>query len=110
MTKIRVSPAALNDLKEIKAYIENDLSNPIAADNVVKRIIEDYSRLEFSPHMGSPLSAKVPFETDYRFIISGNYLVFYKADDEFVSIYRILYGRRDYLKIIIGDIAADNEK
>lgn len=24
--KIRVTPAALNDLKEIKAYIENDLS------------------------------------------------------------------------------------
>ena len=39
--KIRVAPAALNDLKEIKAYIENDLSNPAAANNVIKRIIED---------------------------------------------------------------------
>lgn len=47
--------------------------------------------------MGPSLSTKVPFDTDYRFIVSGNYLVFYKADDEYVSIYRILYGRRDYL-------------
>ena len=54
--------------------------------------------------MGPSLSTKVPFDTDYRFIVSGNYLVFYKADDEYVSIYRILYGRRDYLKIIFDDI------
>lgn len=107
--KIRVSSTALNDLKEIKSYIENDLSNPIAANNVIKRIIDDYSRLEISPHMGPSLSTKVPFDTDYRFIISGNYLVFYKADDEYVSIYRILYGSRDYLKIIFDDIELNNE-
>ena len=108
--KIRVTPAALNDLKEIMSYIENDLSNPIAAKKVVKRIIEDYSRLEFLPHMGSSLSSKVPFDTDYRFIVSGNYIVFYKADDEYVSIYRVLYGRRDYLKIIFDDIELNDEE
>ncbi len=107
---IRVAPAALNDLKEIKAYIENDLSNPIAANNVIKRIIDDYSRLEISPHMGPSLSSKVPFDTDYRFIVSGNYLVFYKVDTEFVSIYRVLYGRRDYLKIIFDDIEWNDEE
>ena len=104
MMKIQVTPAALNDLKEIKSYIENDLSNPIAAKNVIKRIIDDYSRLERSPHMGPSLSSKVPFDTDYRFLVSGNYLVFYQADDAHISIYRILYSRRDYLKIIFGDV------
>ena len=108
--KIRVTHAALNDLKEIKSYIENDLSNPIAANNVIKRIIEDYSCLEISPHMGRSLSTKVPFGTAYRFIVSGNYLVFYKVDDEYVSIYRILYGRRDYLKIIFDDISLNDEE
>lgn len=108
--KIRVAPAALNDLKEIKAYIENDLSNPAAANNVIKRIIEDYSRLASTPHMGSSLSTKVPFETDYRLIVSGNYLVFYKAENEFVSIYRVLCGRRDYLKIIFDDIELHDEE
>ena len=103
MAKIRISPAALADLKEIKEYIENDLCNPIAAENVIKGIIDDYSRLEFCPFMGTSLSTKVPFHTDYRFIVSGNYIVFYKADKENVSIYRILYGRRDYLKIIFND-------
>ncbi len=40
------------------------------------------------------------FDTDFRYLVSGNYLIFYKVDNEYVSIYRILYGRRDYLKII----------
>lgn len=109
MAQIRVSPAALNDLKEIKNYIENDLSNPTAAKRTIQRIIDDYSCLEISPLMGPSLSTKVPFETNYRFIVSGNYLIFYKTDGEFVSIYRILYGRRDYLKIIFDDIVSDNE-
>jgi len=110
MMKIRVTPAALNDLKEIKSYIENELSNPIAANNVVKRIIEDYTRLEISPYMGPSLSTKVPFDTDYRFIVSGNYLVFYKVGNEYISIYRVLYGRRDYLRIIFDDITLNDKE
>ena len=110
MPKIRVTPAALNDLKEIKSYIENDLANPIAANNVVKRIIKDYSLLETSPHMGPVLSAKIHIETDFRFIVSGNYIIFYKVDETYVSIYRILYGRRDYLKIIFEDMTFEDEE
>ena len=108
--KIRVTPAALNDLKDIKSYIEKDLLNPTAANNVIKRIIDDYSCLEDSPYMGLLLSAKVPFDTDYRFIVSGSYLVSYKVDGDYVSIYRILYGRRDYLRIIFNDINLTDEE
>ena len=110
MMKIRVSPAALNDLKEINFYIKDDLSNPIAEKNVMKRIVDDYNRLTFSPDIGIPLSTKVPFETDYRFIISGNYLIFYKTDNEYVSVYRVLYGRRDYLRIIFDDKKFDDKQ
>lgn len=110
MPKIRVTPAALNDLKEIKSYIENDLANPIAANNVVKRIIKDYSLLETSLYMGPVLSAKIHIKTDFRFIVSGNYIVFYKVDETYVSIYRILYGRRDYLKIIFEDMTFEDEE
>lgn len=102
--EIKLSPIAVSDLKEIKNYIEQDLLNPTAAENVVKKIISDYTRLKTMPNIGIPLSAKVPFETDFRFIVSGNYLVFYKADNKYVSIYRVLYSRRDYLRLIFNDI------
>ena len=49
-------------------------------------------------------------QTDFRFIVSGNYIVFYKVDETYVSIYRILYGRRDYLKIIFEDMTFEDEE
>lgn len=102
--EIRLSPVAISDLKEIKDYIEQDLLNPTAAENVIKKIINDYTRLKTMPNIGIPISAKVPFETDFRFIVSGNYLIFYKVDKEYVSIYRVLYSRRDYLRLIFNDV------
>ena len=43
MPKIRVTPAALNDLKKSNLILK--IANPIAANNVVERIIKDYSLL-----------------------------------------------------------------
>jgi len=109
MAEIRIAPAALEDLKEIKRYISEKLDNPSAAERVVRRIINKYSRLKYSPFIGSPLSKVIPVETDYRYIVSGNYIVFYKVDNEVISIYRILYGRRDYIKVLFGDISDNDE-
>jgi len=48
-------------------------------------------------------------ETDYRFLVSGKYIVFYQTDGEMVSIYRILYGSRDYMKVLFGNRLTDDE-
>lgn len=103
MPKIRVAPPALKDLQSIKAYICEELCNPQAAASVVGKIVKAYTLLETMPTMGTPLSSIIPIQTDYRFLVSGNYLVFYKADREYVSIYRILYGKRDYLSVLFGE-------
>ena len=86
MHKLRINPIAKKDLLEIKAYITEELENPDAAVNVVTGIIDSYQKLKEFPQMGRKLSSKIGVSTDYRFIISGKYLVFYKTDDEFVSI------------------------
>lgn len=109
MAELRLTPAAMNDLENIKEYISETLCNPIAAQRTVKRIVDDYTLLKVSPFMGAPLSSKVAVKTDYRYLVSGNYIVFYKADENYVSIYRILYGRRDYIKILFGSFTNDEE-
>ena len=103
MHKLRINPIAKKDLLEIKAYITEELENPDAAVNVVTGIIDSYQKLKEFPQMGRKLSSKIGVSTDYRFIISGKYLVFYKTDDEFVSIYRILYGKRDYARLLFEE-------
>ena len=103
MHKLRINPLARQDLLDIKDYITNELDNPTAATNVVSRIIESYEKLKEFPMLGVELSPKIGVTTDYRYLISGNYIVFYKADNVYVSIYRIIYSRRDYIKILFGE-------
>ena len=45
MFEVKVSPQAAEDLLEIKDYIENELQNPIAAENTVLNIVEEYEKL-----------------------------------------------------------------
>lgn len=42
------------------------------------------------------------FGSDYRYIISGNYRVIYRYKHDTISIIRVLYGKRDFMKIIFG--------
>lgn len=103
MRKLRINPVTKKDLFEIKEYITKEFDNPNEAINVVSKIIEDYEKLKEYPYLGLKLSSKIDVETNYRYLISGNYLIFYKVDKEYVSIYRILYARRDYIKILFDE-------
>ena len=67
---------------------------------MVRKIIDSYEKSKEFPMMGADLSVKVNIKTDFRYLVSGNYIVFYRVDDEYVSIYRILYAGRDYLRIL----------
>ena len=100
MPKLRINPMATEDLIEIKEYITKELESPTAAMKVVGKIIKSYEKLKEFPMMGADLSAKVHIKTDFRYLVSGNYIIFYRTDDEFVYVYRILYAGRDYLKIL----------
>ena len=101
--KLVIAPAAKEDLREIKEYISVKLCNPTAAVNVVKKIIKDYTMLPDTPEIGIPLNRKIDVETPYRFIISGNYLVFYQINHDTVEIHRVLYKGRDYFRILLPE-------
>jgi len=64
--------------------------------------------LEDFPDSGAPLSSITVVPNDYRFLVCGSYLVFYRHEAENVYIVRVLYGRRDYMKILFGDISEDD--
>ena len=99
MGKVYISSEAKEDLSEIEKYIKEELDNPAAAKNTVAKITKSIRLLESNPNMGAPLSSIVDIDTNYRFVVSGNYLTFYHVEDDGVFVVRVLYGRRDYLKI-----------
>ena len=100
MHKLRINPLARKDLLVIKEYITEELDSPNAAENILTKIIESYEKLKDFPYTSIELSSKIDMATDYRFLVSGKYIIFYKVDHVYVSIYRILYARRDYTRIL----------
>ena len=101
--KIYYSMEARRDLDEIWDYIVTDLCNPKAAQRMIDRILDDVDRLTDFADIGAPLSSVADTDADYCFLVTGNYMTFYRVSGENVYVDRILYGRRDYLRIFIGD-------
>lgn len=110
MNQLHLSPVAQADLTEIKEYISEDLENPIAAASTLRKIMEQIRSLSEQAFIGTPLSAIADIESDYRFLVSGNYLIFYRAYGAEVYIDRVLYGRRDYLRILFDDLETAAEE
>jgi addiction module RelE/StbE family toxin len=104
MPKLSISPEARKDLKDIQAYISEKLESPKAAFNTVSGIIEKIKTLLKFPEKGTPLSSQVPFTTNYRFLKSKNYLIFYRYENGAVFVIRIIYARRDYIKILFPEL------
>ena len=107
MNNLHLSEEAQNDLLEIKAYIEEELLNPSAALATVSRITKSLRILQNHAQAGASLSSIADIESDYRFIVSGNYISFYRVYGNEVYIDRILYARRDYMRILFGDSTTD---
>jgi len=105
MSKLKISPKAKDDLAEIKEYISQELGNPQAAVNLLSKITKKIRGLTEYPEMGTPLSSLVDIQTDYRFVVCANYLVFYRYEDRSILVSRILYGRRDYMRVLFGDLS-----
>ena len=105
--KIHYAVEVRRDLDDIWDYIVTDLCNVSAAERVVNDILDVVEQLENFSEMGALLASIANVDSDYRFIVSGNYLIFYRVSGMDVYVDRILYGRRDYLRILFGDTHAE---
>ena len=90
MNNLHLSQEAQRDLAEIKIYIEKELLNPSAALATVSKITKNLRILREYANAGTPLSSIADVESDYRFLVSGNYLSFYRTYGNDVYVDRIL--------------------
>lgn len=98
--KIHYSPQALADLDEIRSYIASELNNPIAAENTVNGIMDAVDTLRVFSEAGAILCFADGINSGYRFVRHVNYLAFYRVIDVDVFVDRVIYGKRDYMKIL----------
>jgi len=98
--KIHYTAEALRDLDEIWDYIGKCLNSPATASRTVDRIMNDIDLLEDYDEIGVGLFAVTGVESDYRYIVSGKYFVFYRLNNDEIYIDRILHSRRDFIQIL----------
>ena len=97
MLKLRINPLVVKDLKEIRNYIAED--NPQKAVEVIEEIYGKFENVQLFPGMGADLSKRVHFRTNYKYVVWNDYVIIYKADEEFVEIYRAINRYQDITKI-----------
>jgi addiction module toxin, RelE/StbE family len=96
--KVKIYPAAKQDLSDIVEYL-NTLSQAAALKYYDKLVKEIGSLAEMPDRCPKPRDLALAAK-GYRVLIVGNYLVFYVVAGDTVQIRRILYGRRDYRKLL----------
>lgn len=110
--KLEYTPEAIKDLREIKDYIGANLRNPKAAEHIVRDILNTCASLKRFPEMGASVEAKTGFETPLRMLTCKNQIAFYlvDADNDSVSIARIIDGRQDYMRLLFGEMVFAEEQ
>ena len=102
--RIHYSSESRRDLDDIWDYIVSELQNRSAAEHVINHIMDAVDQLKNFAEMGTPLSSIADVGTGYRFLVSGNYMVFYRVQGNDVYIDRVLYGRSDYMSVLFKDL------
>ena len=101
MIKIFYSPKSRKDLDRIFDYIHDDLNNPIAAEKIVKGILNKISELKEYPQLGPVWYLENNIDSGFRFLRYDNYIIFYQITKETILIVRILHRLQNYVKQLL---------
>jgi toxin ParE1/3/4 len=98
MPRYRISPAAREDLRQLRDFISRD--DPAAADRFLDQIADRFLMLTRQPLIGSPRDDVIRGLRDFTI---GNYVIFYRppqSPQAFVEIVRILHCARDVHRLL----------
>ena len=100
--KIRYSPAARDDLRELRLYITSEFGAVVAAKSLGK-IVSDISSLKRHPALIRPLSDKIARPSAYSYFLCGKYsIAILSVESDVISVVRVLDGRTDYATTVFG--------
>lgn len=99
--EIVLTDVAKEELEEIYEYISEHLLEKVAADRLMEKIEQSILRLEKNPYSCVEVHIK-PHDDVYRRLVIDNYIALYEVEEDYkqVVVYRVIYGRTDYLKLM----------
>ena len=96
------SPEAMNDLREIYAYVAFDLQSPDAAEGQVNRLREEIRSLDFMPSRYAIVDWEPWMSMEMHRVPVDKFIVYYAVSNSSltVTVIRIFYSGRDVENII----------
>ena len=98
----RFTENAEQDLEGILRYIAVELSNPVAAQNLGRKIFEKIDIVRDFPDSGTLVDNELLSDKEVRKLLADNYVIYYKVyyDKKIIFVVRIVYGKRNLDEII----------
>ena len=100
--RIELALKAKKDMREIHAYITNNLKEPNIANKLLDKIEMEILKLRQMPFCHT-LERDEQLKNRYlRKLIVDNYLVFYTVHEKSATVFvvRVLYARRDWVNLL----------
>lgn len=97
---IEYSKNSKQDLIGIKKYIKYNLQEPNIANKLINKIKKEIDQLAINPELYSIIDDDFIKKRETRKVVVNNYIVFYRIKNNSVEIVRVLYGRRNWIKLL----------
>lgn len=100
--KVLIAQPAADDLKNIAAYIANELREPATAKKLADKVKEVVMSLSEMPERHSLVADEKLANQGIRKTMVDNYIVFYIVSKQYetVTVVRIIYARRDWSNLL----------
>ena len=95
--RIKHSERFSRDLKNVLKYIADDLKSPIASENMLKAVEKRVRKMSGNPLIYPKHQSKR--NTYYKLQVK-NYTIFYFIENDTIILFRFLYSKRDFKKLI----------
>jgi plasmid stabilization system protein ParE len=96
--RIEILPPAWSELDEIASYYLH-VFGVSSAKNITDKILSCLERLEQYPLSCPHVPDKELGPQEYRMLVCGKYVCFYRLIGNIVYVYHIVHGSREYSKL-----------
>ena len=102
MYRLEFSKLYDNDVEISYNYIKDKLEAPMAANNLIKEIMEKLIKIKENPNIRPLVQDKYLALLGFRSINVKNYIIFYIIgdDNKHLKIVRFLHSRRNWINIL----------
>jgi len=100
MYTLNFSKVFREDVKSSVTYIKHTLQAPVAAQRLKDEIKKTYKKIKEAPFMYPAVPDEYLASLGFRFVLVKNYMIFYIVEGKQITIFRFLYGHRDWMNIL----------